>query len=94
MQRACPFCAELIQPAAVKCRFCQASVPALAAPTPAARVPRRWGLSGRKVLIACLFAAGAWALKNMCVNWLENSGQIERPDAIGHKRVFWDFLLE
>ncbi len=31
--RPCPFCAEMIQPAAVKCRFCQSTVPALSAAT-------------------------------------------------------------
>lgn len=27
--RPCPFCAEMIQPAAIKCRFCNADVPAV-----------------------------------------------------------------
>jgi hypothetical protein len=34
-ERACPFCAELIKPAAVVCRFCGRDVPAWSPPAPA-----------------------------------------------------------
>lgn len=49
-ERACPFCAELIKPSAVLCRYCGRDVPPMAFPPPPAPIP-----SGRRLKASYAF---------------------------------------